>query len=314
MTITTNHGAAKFGALALGAIALGCAGLAAYIASGMMSSRYAKTKVSPVVVAKSELKVGEPITADELTIVDFPVTAIPSGAFSDPAKLLAAFDTVTPTVGILAGEPVVRSRLSDPRQGTGVAALVDPNMRAVAIEADASAANTGLVYPGAFVDVIVTFRDQDGTGPAATTAVQRAQVLSVGLDVDVATRDRQEEGGKFKSRRETTYVTLEVTPEQAEIISVARNEGRISLALRNGTDDKIIETAGARPIDILPEIEFEEPGVDEKSRKSRKARSNRSRRGQRRANRYRSRRIRISANIDEDAKESRSSGIEIIRR
>ncbi|MBT8493920.1 MAG: Flp pilus assembly protein CpaB [Deltaproteobacteria bacterium] len=307
---TTTASASKFGALALGAIALACAGFAAYIASGMMSSRYAKTRVTPVVVAKSELKVGKPITAEQLTLVDFPEGAVPKGAFAEVDSLLKTFETVTPTVGILAGEPVVRSRLSDARQGTGVAALVDANMRAVALEVDASAANTGLVYPGAYVDVIVTFRDQDGSGPTAMTAVQRAQVLSVGLDVDVATRQRRD-GDNLDSRRNTTYVTLEVTPEQAEIVGVARTEGRISLALRNGSDDKIVETEGARPLDILPELEFEEEEVDDSKSAKKSRRERKSFVGQRRR---RARRVRLRAKAPEAPRRERSSGIEIIRR
>ena len=319
MNTTTAHGASKLGALALGALALGCAGFAAYIASGMMSSRYAKTRVTPVVVAKAELKVGKRIVADALTVVDFPEEAVPKGSFADIKSLLGTFETVTPTVGILAGEPVVRSRLSDAKQGTGVAALVNPNMRAVALEVDASAANTGLVYPGAYVDVIVTFRDQDGSGPTAMTAVQRAQVLSVGLDIDVATRSDQDAKSKFENRRNTTYVTLEVTPAQAEIVGVARTEGRISLALRNGTDDKIVETEGARPLDILPEFEMEEADVDsDGSKKTAKkakapAPSTRSFARQRRNSRHRSRRIRITAKDPADAPKKRRSGIEIIR-
>jgi len=315
--------ASRFGALALGAVALCCAGLAAYIISGMMSSRYAKTKVTPIVVAKAELKVGEPISADELMLVDWPQEAVPSGAFLSVDKLLSSFDTVTPTVGILAGEPVVTSRLSDAAHGTGVAALIEPNMRAVALEVDASTANTGLVYPGAYVDVIVTFRDANGEGPGAYTAVQRAQVLSVGFDVDVATQKKRSGDTKknqFNRARDTAYVTLQVTPEEAEIIGVARSEGKIDLTLRNGTDSAIVETSGARPTNVMPEPELAEDEEEEKSkgkrsRSKRKSAKSDSGRRQRRSSRYRSSKIRLVAKDrpSSDRRKSRSSGIETYR-
>lgn len=306
---------AKYGALALGAIALGCAGFAAYIASGMMSSRYAKTRVVPVVVAKSELKVGEAITAKQLSVVDFPEGSIPTGSFKNIPTLLATHDTVTPTVGILAGEPVVKSRISSSAEGTGVAALVSPNKRAIALEVDASVANTGLVYPGANVDVVVTFRDQDGTGPTATTVVQRARVLSVGLDVDVATRrvERPKDEGKFRSRN-TTYVTLEVSPEEAEVVSVARNEGQIDLTLRNGGDDQVVVTRGARPLTLIPELEFEEGEVEAVDGEDEPKTRRRSRRTRRRS-RYRSRRIKLRAKATQNSenKSSASNRIETYR-
>jgi len=301
------HGASRVGALALGALALGCAGVAAYIASSMMSSSYAKTTVTPIVVAEVQLRVGDPIDEGDLMVVDWPVESVPQGAFTDVKTLLASYDSVTPTVGILAGEPVVKSRLSSADQGTGVAALVSPSMRAVALEVDASVANTGLVYPGARVDVIVTFRDRDGHGPLAYTAVQRAQVLSVGLDVDVATRSRKDDDDR--RRGDTAYVTLQVTPEEAEVIGVARSEGRIDLSLRNGKDDAVVETPGANPETLMPRLAFEEEDVGEEAADDRTDGA----KHQRRASRYRSRRLRLTAKDDAPPKRSSSAGIETYR-
>jgi len=305
------HGASRVGALALGALALGCAGAFAYIASNMMSSSYAKTKVTPIVVAEVQLRVGDAIQEGDLTVVDWPVESVPQGAFTDVKTLLASYDNVTPTVGILAGEPVVKSRLSSADQGTGVAALVSPSMRAVALEVDASVANTGLVYPGAHVDVIVTFRDRDGHGPLAYTAVQRAQVLSVGLDVDVATRSARTDDDD-RRHRDTTYVTLQVTPEEAEIIGVARSEGRIDLSLRNGGDSAIVETPGANPETLMPKLAMEEDGEGDGEAPSEGDKAE-PRKHQRRASRYRSPRLRLTAKDDVPTRRSSRSGIETYR-
>lgn len=242
-------GASRFGALGFLAIALGCAALAAFALAGTMRSNYSGARVTPVVVAKGELRAGQPITADQLEVRDWPEDTVPAGAFSSVELLLESVNGATPTVGILPGEPVVTGRLSSPKSGTGIAALIHPQMRAIAVAVDDAAGFTGLLYPGAVVDVVATVRDPMGRGPSARIAVQHARVLSVGLDTDVATRrvKRDEAGLDSSSGDRGTYVTLEVTPEEAEILAVARSEGRIDLVLRNATDDAVIDTPGATP-------------------------------------------------------------------
>jgi pilus assembly protein CpaB len=254
-SVKTN--ASRFGALGFLAVALGCAALAAFAVGNTMKSSYSGTRVSPVVVARAELRAGQPIDKAMLEVREWPEEAVPAGAFATVEDLIATTKGAAPTVGILPGEPVVAGRLSSSKSGTGVAGLVAPKMRAIAIALDAAAGYTGLLYPGAFVDVVATMRDPGGHGPSARIAVQHARVLSVGLDTDVATRriDRNSEG-LDKTADRGTFVTLEVTPEDAEILAVARSEGRIDVVLRNASDDAIVETLGARPEEfsaVLPE-------------------------------------------------------------
>ncbi len=256
-------GAAKFGALGFLAIALGCAALAAFALGNSMKSRYSGARVTSIVCASAELRAGQPISADTLELRDWPEDNVPVGAFGSVEDLLAAQPGATLTVGILAGEPVVAGRLSSSKQGTGIAALLHPNMRAIAIEVDDAAGYTGLLYPGAIVDVVATMRDPMGRGPSARIAVQHAQVLSVGLDTDVATRRvKRDDGGLDSSAERGTYVTLEVAPEEAEILAVARSEGRIDLVLRNASDDAVIDTQGATPDRFSAFAATEEVAID----------------------------------------------------
>lgn len=245
-SVKTN--ASRYGALGFLAVALGCAALAAFAVGNTMKSSYSGTRVSAVVVAKAELRAGQPIDKTMLEVREWPEDAVPAGSFATVEELIESTKGAAPTVGILPGEPVVAGRLSSSKSGTGVAGLVAPKMRAIAISVDAAAGYTGLLYPGAFVDVVATMRDPGGRGPSARIAVQHARVLSVGLDTDVATRRiARNEDGLDKTADRGTFVTLEVSPEDAEILSVARTEGRIDLVLRNATDDAIVETQGARP-------------------------------------------------------------------
>ena len=243
-------GVAKFGALGFLAIALACAGIAAFLVSNMMNSKYTGDRVLPIVVAKTELPAGTTLRAEHFLVVDFPETSVPPGSFATVQALLEEHKGAVITVGILRGEPVVSSRVSSTRTDTGIASLLRPNMRAIALKVSDSVGFTALIYPGAFVDVIATIRDPMGRGPSARIAVQNARVMSIGMDSDVATRRiRVQKTDRLTgtTRNGGTYVTLEVTPDEAEILSIANNEGKINLVLRNPTDDTIVETTGATP-------------------------------------------------------------------
>jgi len=247
---SVKSGAAKVGALGFMAVALACAALAAFLVGDMMKGKYTGSKVVPVVVASTELRAGSPVTADSLLLKDWPQDSVPAGAFHTVEDLLAKHKGSAATVGILAGEPVVSARLSSNKQGTGIASLIHKNMRAIAIKVNDSVGYTGLVYPGAYVDVIATIRDPQGRGPSARIAVQNARVLSLGMDADVATRKiRKRKSDRFSGAQDQggTFVTLEVSPEDAETLSIARNEGKIDLILRNGADDATVDTKGATP-------------------------------------------------------------------
>jgi pilus assembly protein CpaB len=250
---SVTQGASRFGALGFLAVALGCAAVAAFAIGNLMKSSYSGVRVAPVVVARDELRAGQPLAAEALEVRNWPEDAVPQGSFASVEELLAAAKGSTPTVGILPGEPVVPGRLSSSHAGTGVAQLLQPKLRAFAIAVDPAAGYTGLLYPGAFVDIVATMRDPMGRGPSSKIAVQHARVLTVGMDTDVATR-RVERGsdGLEKTADRGTFVTLEVTPADAEILAMYRSEGRIDIVLRNATDDAVVETTGATAFALEP--------------------------------------------------------------
>lgn len=278
---------ARFGALGFMALALGCAALAAFVVGDMMSAEYTGSRVVPVVVAKGEIRAGQPLAAGDLELRDWPEDAVPPGAFHAVEALLESHDGASPTVGILRGEPVTQARLAANQTGTGVAALIRPNMRAFAMKVDDSIGFTGLVYPGAYVDLIATMRDPMGRGPSARIAVQNARVLSVGMDADVATRKlkRREADTISSGDASGTFVTLEVTPSEAEILAVAKREGTVDLVLRNATDDLAIDTDGATPEKFSAfavEPEAEDTGETAKKKTAREDRTVRVKRQNRR--------------------------------
>lgn len=249
----TNHEprsrTARLGGLGFGGVALGCAALSAYLVGRILSAHgYANERVRPVVVAKHALSAAQPLTLDALHVVSWPESTVPAGAFRATKEVFAAYPAPIPTTGILAGEPVLPARLAGPTQGTGLAALVRPGFRAVAVKTDDAVGRAGLVYPGAHVDVLATIRDPEGRGPSTRIAVENCLVLAVEADTDVATRPLRKGGDTLTSSSQTgTVVTVEVSPADAEVVSLAGREGIVDLALRNGSDTGSAATRGATP-------------------------------------------------------------------
>jgi pilus assembly protein CpaB len=245
--------ATQFGAIGFAAIALGCAAFVAFLAARMVKEKgYTNDRLLPLIVARHPLPAAQPITEADLMIVNWPEKSYPAGGVAEVAELLNdKHPAPVPTTAILEGEPVVPSRLARSDQGTGIAALLRPGYRAVAVKVDEVIWRSGLLYPGAYVDVLTTFRDPMGRGPSTRIAVANIRVLAVESETDVQTRPqrRTEEGAPIAAatQQNNTVVTLEVSPADSEVLSLATQEGKIDLALRNGSDHEVSETAGATP-------------------------------------------------------------------
>jgi Flp pilus assembly protein CpaB len=131
-----------------------------------------------------------------------------------------------------------------------MAALVAPGMRAVAVKVDNAIARAGLLYPGARVDVLGTVRDPTSHETSSRLVVNNVRVLSVEsqTDVETYTRRTQDPNAPQSSTQAQSahdaVVTIEVSPEQSELVVLAEREGKVDLALRNASDVVPAETTG----------------------------------------------------------------------
>ena len=225
----------QYAFMAFLAVALLCGSFAAFLASRLIAAKgYSGERVRPVVVAKVALSAAQPITVELLDVVNWPESSVPPGAASTIKELFPDDKPRVTTTGILPGEAVVPARLASTSQGVGLAAVVEPGKRGVAVKVDDAVRRSGLVYPGAHVDVISTMRDPEGRTVSTRTAVSNVKVLAVEAETDVATRHTK---GNERDGSADTIVTLEVRPDEAEVLSLAAREGKVDLALRNGTDN-----------------------------------------------------------------------------
>ena len=266
-------------------IALVCAGFAAFLMSRLLEARgFKQEKRIRVVVAKRPIPAAERLSEDALRVVEYPESSVPPGAFSEVAHLFKDGKLPSAATGILPGEPIVQARLTDPNHGTAMAGLVQTGMRAVAVKVDNAIARAGLLYPGARVDVLGTVRDPMTHVSSSRLVVNNVRVLSVEAQTDVETYTKRTQDPNSPQTSSTAanssqeaVVTIEVTPDQSELVILAEREGKVDLALRNATDAVPAETPGvtgaAFTADRKIQLEKTRDGLDaEGERGARKAR------------------------------------------
>jgi pilus assembly protein CpaB len=186
-----------------------------------------------VLVATSDVALGQGIKPTDLRWQSWPAAMVPPGAIkrSDAPDGLDEFVGATARIALLAGEPVRREKIVK-GQGGFMSALLPSGMRAVAIGIDNRGTTSagGFILPNDRVDVIQT-APATSTGGGATSMSQiilaNVRVLAIGQNI-------QERNGEKVITGESA--TLELTPEQAELVVLAQKVGQLSLALRSMAD------------------------------------------------------------------------------
>jgi pilus assembly protein CpaB len=211
-----------------------CTYFVAKVVSGMATASK-KPNTTTVVAASSDLKLGTLIAKGDLTTIEI-AGSVPKGA------ILKREDAVGRGVvaNIYQGEPILDNRLAPVGSGGGLAATIPPGMRACAVKVDDVVGVSGFATPGMRVDVLISGnppgeQNSATTGPKVKTILQNIQVLSAGTDI------QKDDQGKPK---QVQVVNLMVTPDQAEILSLATSQEKIQLVLRNPLDTQISQTPG----------------------------------------------------------------------
>jgi pilus assembly protein CpaB len=223
------------------------------ITSSAGGGRQGRRPTRGIVVAARSLSLGATIKPADLKVVPWGAETAPAGAF---AKIEEAVERVA-LGNILPEEPVLDGRLAAKGAGLGLAATIPSGMRAVSVRVNDVISVAGFVLPGSRVDVLVTGvpRVARPTGPMTRTVLSNIQVVSAGKNI------QPDSSGKPES---VTVVTLLVNPAQAEVLTLAAQEGKIQLALRNNVDAQSPVSEGAVAVELFggvraPEEPAEKP-------------------------------------------------------
>jgi pilus assembly protein CpaB len=199
-------------------------------------------------VAARDLPVGSVLAAEDVRLVDWPGEVLPLG-YSGAAEDLVGRGLLA---HVRANEPLLAEKLADRDGGGGMPILIPAGMRAVSVRVDEVVQVAGFVTAGTRVDVLVTLDGSDIGTTATRVILQNVQVLAAGQKVE---RDR--EGTPLT----VSVITLLVTPEDAERLTLAATQGRIQLALRGMMDMGDVRTVGARLSSLVqPQRQASSPG------------------------------------------------------
>ena len=193
----------------------------------------ANQATAQVALASRDLEVGTVLKEDDVKLAEWP-GSMPLGATARPQDLVGR-GVIT---AIFAKEPIIDSRLAAKGAGGGLAAMIPPGMRAVAVRVNEVVGVAGFVVPGMHVDILISGNSPGASSTIGTqtqTLLQNIEVLSAGQDFK-----KDNEGKPVVVQ----VVNLLVTPVQAEQLSLASNQTTIQLVLRNPLDHDVAKTPG----------------------------------------------------------------------
>ena len=195
-----------------------------------------------IAVANTDIELGGRIAPEMIRMVDWPQSSVPPGAFTDAGKL----EGRVVTVAMQRGEPLTETRLAPVGSKGGLSAVVPQGRRAMTVRVNDVVGVAGFALPGTYVDVMVNTQEEgaqrsDNDRTISKIVLERILVLAVAQEAD---RDATKP-------KVVNAVTLELTPNQAELLDLARSVGTLSLVLRNQTDPKAAETAGVTKAELL---------------------------------------------------------------
>jgi len=189
--------------------------------------------LTQVVLATKDLELGTVLKEEDVKLADWP-GAMPVGATTQVKDVIGR-GVIT---AVFAKEPIISSRLAPRGAGGGMATMIPPGMRAVAVRVNEVVGVAGFVVPGTHVDILISGTAPGGNttlGTLTQTLLQNIEVLSAGQDFK-----KDAEGKPIAVQ----VVNMLVTPTQAEQLSLASSATAIQLVLRNPLDHEIAKTPG----------------------------------------------------------------------
>lgn len=207
-------------------------------------------KTAAIIAASRDLPAGTRLRKGDVKLVKVGDKDIVRGALTDE-KFALDHPLLFP---VTLNEPITMSKLASAGGPEGVASLIEPGKRAVSVAINDVSGAAGLILPRSHVDVLFT-KPGNMAEAVTTTVLQDAVVLSVGRLTEVSATPVPAAGSAAATAAasaaatpastQTRAVTLLVTPEQAEKLELAKNQGKVSLSLRNPLDKDQMNDAGA---------------------------------------------------------------------
>jgi pilus assembly protein CpaB len=198
-----------------------------------LKTRVVQRPTSSVVVATVDISPGTALSSSQVKEVAWPQELVPQGA---PPNYAVIKDRVV-VVPVAKGEPILMSKLAPEGTVAGLGGLLNEDMRAISVRVDDVSGNAGFIKPGDHVDVLMSMAVPNAQDEHySKTILQNIVVLSTGQIWEQQQQDQKPVIVKT--------VTLEVKPNQGEILDLASNQGKIRLVLRSRNNLEVAQTNG----------------------------------------------------------------------
>jgi pilus assembly protein CpaB len=223
--------------------------LAAAVVAGLVATfgihRYVSVKTRvveaptrQVFIATADISPGTALSGTTVKAVSWPQAVIPPNCASSMREL----ENRVVKVPIPQGNPVLFSMLAPEGTAAGLSGILDDGKRALTVKVDEVTGVAGFIHPGDHVDVLMDMSLKGQSDHFSKTILHDVSVLTTG--------QIWEQKGDNKPMVVNT-VTLELTPEAAEILNLASNNGKIRLALRNRNNKTVAQTAGVTTANLM---------------------------------------------------------------
>ena len=212
-------------------IAIVMGGIAAFLARNWLISRTQATATTTTIIAAAkQLPFGTPLTDDAVVEMPWAAKTVPEGSFSSKQALFKDGRRITLAI-IQQNEPILSSKVTGPGQRASLSTLIEGDKRAITIRVDDVRGVAGFVLPNDRVDVVLIRSASDSSGHRQSDLLlQDIKVIAV----DQVASEQKDRPVVAKA------VTLEVTPFQAQKISLATSVGSLSLILRKAGDSNVV--------------------------------------------------------------------------
>ncbi len=238
-------------------VILGAAWISAALLTWFLWSRTKApqtAKTTSIVAAARDMAAGTRLGRGDVKLVAVPEKDMPRAAVLD-VKLVDGHALLYP---VTMNEPLTTAKLSSMKGAEGLPATIDNGMRAVSIPITDVSGAAGLIQPRSRVDVLFT-RPGSMAEALTTTVLEDVMVLSVGRNTEAAAAVPAAGGGSAAGTTSqanvnvtaTRAVTLLVTPEDSRRLELAKNQGKLSLALRNPLDRSKLQNREAVTAEAL---------------------------------------------------------------
>lgn len=204
-------------------------------------------------VATRPLPRGTLARDEDFTVRSAPPEHVPAGAILETPDSKAGLPGSLVRKFVDAGSPITLQDILRPKDRGFLASVLAPDSRAISIKVDEESGVSGLIRPGDYVDVVLTqvFEKADPARRALSETVLR-NVRVIAIDQEIA------QGGRAISAavgKIAQTVSLELSSEQVKKVTVAKQLGTLSLAVRSAIDQWEKADAGAMSsCDVSPEL------------------------------------------------------------